>query len=151
MKETAGLRLALCLAAAVASAAMGSMAADDKGPEKATPTTTFEPAESPAKGNKRDTYPFRGVIASIDTTNRTVTLEGRQTRRVLRVTEVTRFEKEGKPLPFAELKKGEAVGGTLKRIAPGLEEAVLIRVGMKKPPGVITESPDRERNGKDEE
>lgn len=146
MTKTAILRLAFTLAAAITAAAVSSSAragADAKGPEtaeNATPTVTA-PDSRPTKGKKRETYPFRGVVGAIDVSARTLTLEGKQTRRVIYVTEMTRVEKHGKAGVFEDLKVGETIGGTLKKDPSGREEALLVRVGPKaETPGTGRES-----------
>ncbi len=148
MKHTARLRLALYFAAAITSVALGTMAADEPGPDKAAPVPSSKPAQAPPTGTsrRRDTYPFRGVVASIDAEARTVTLEGRQNRRVIHLTELTRLEKEGQPAQFADLKAGDRVGGTLRKTGDGREQAVLIRLGLKRPAaGSTPADPNRDR------
>lgn len=136
MTKTAILRLAFTLAAVITAAAVSSSAragADPKGPETAgntTPTVT-SPDSRPTREKKRETYPFRGVVGAIDVSARTLTLEGKQTRRVIHFTETTRVEKHGKVGLFEDLKVGETVGGTLKKDPSGREEALLVRVGPK--------------------
>lgn len=91
-------------------------------------------AETPDPGTKtgkRQTYPFRGKVASIDATARTVTLEGRTSRRVISVNDDTRLTRDGATARLEEIKPGEAVGGTLRKSAEGREIATLIRVGLK--------------------
>lgn len=140
MLETLRTRLPVFLAVAIASTATLRVAAEEETaakaavstPHKTTPAgVPTEPSEAPAR-RKRDTYPFRGVIGSIDTTARTLTLEGRQNRRILQLTDATRVEKHGQSSRVEDLKPGETVGGTLRRAsAGGHEEALLIRVGPK--------------------
>lgn len=149
MTRTARLRLAVSLAAAIASAtALTRVSADDQGPTSAgttTRTATSPAGESPGAAPKRSTYPFRGVIATIDTTTRSIVLEGRQARRVIRLTETTRVEKLGRPAAFDDLKAGDAVRGTLRRTAQGHEEAVLVRAGPRgETPAPEEKAPGRE-------
>jgi hypothetical protein len=134
MKQTARLRLAFYCAAVITATAWGNTAAAAQEGAIAAPLTT-PPAEieRPAKGTKRETYPFRGVIAAIDVPAKRLTLEGKQMRRVILVSEHTRFEKQGQPALLADLKIGEPVGGTLRKTSAGHEEAVLIRLGSKAP------------------
>lgn len=138
IKSTACARLALLVAAAIATAAVGRLAAVEPGPETAATVSTAKGSaataatESGAKGKKRDTYPFRGVIGAVDSQARTLTLVGKQTRRVIQVTDATRLEKSDKAAAvFDDLKTGERIGGTLKKSASGVEEALLIRLGTK--------------------
>ncbi|MBL9134916.1 MAG: hypothetical protein JNK85_03565 [Verrucomicrobiales bacterium] len=137
IRQSARLRLAFVLAAAIATTALQSGAAVESGPESAVTPTTVKPSAVTAptapdgKPKKRDTYPFRGVIGSVDAQARTLTLVGKQTRRTIHVTDTTRLEKSGKVAVFDDLKTGERIGGTLKKNPMGAEEALLIRVGIK--------------------
>lgn len=157
MRQTARLRLAVYLAAAFIAAAPTSMAADEKGPS--APETTVPKSELPSteRPRRRDTYPFRGIIASIDPNERILRLEGRQTRRLIRVLETTRLEREGKPAMFAEFKPGERVTGTLRRNASGVEEALLIRAAMParpeggEPPPPPAKKADKPESGEPQE
>lgn len=144
MKQTAGLRLALSLAAAITAVSAFGQGTREPGPGKAvslSATNSAAAVERPATGTRRDTYPFRGTVASVDVEERIVILEGRQARRVIRVLETTRLEREGRPMPLETLKKGERVGGTLRRNAAGQEEATLVRV-------VVTRSEEEGRAGR---
>lgn len=156
IRQTARARLAFAIAAAIATAAIPGWAAVESGPTSAvtTPTATRSaasaPEESGGKTRKRDTYPFRGVIGAVDAQARTLTLVGKQTRRIIQVTDATRLEKSGKAAVFEDLKTGERIGGTLKKNATGTEEALLIRVGQK-PAGEMPEDQDEASHAKDAE
>lgn len=93
-------------------------------------TASVTPAV-PAKPGKRESYPFRGVVASVDAGAKTVTLEGRGTRRVIAVTAETRLTRRGEVTTLDDVKPGEKVGGTLKKNAGGREEALLLKVGLR--------------------
>lgn len=146
MRHLVLCRLAALLAAAWTMAAPHPAVAAPEGPGSpgetigSTPTpTSVRPAASdaaapndPASARpKRDTYPFRGIVASVDPSAMTLILEGKQAKRVIRVLPQTRIEKDGSPLPLEALKAGESVGGTLRRTPEGREEALLIRIGSK--------------------
>lgn len=88
------------------------------------------PAGRP-KGAKRQTYPFRGKIATVDAATMTVTLEGRTTRRRILVNPDTRLMRDGNPTTLETLKPGETVGGTLRKTPEGQEIATLVRVGAR--------------------
>lgn len=135
MKPNAYLRRVLSLAAAFAtSAACLAAAADPQAPEPAgTPPRTTS-TDNAAKPAKRSTYPFRGVIGAFDTETRLLTLEGKQGKRVIRLTDLTRLERDGRPGVPTDLKRGEKVGGTLKRNPQGEEEALLVRIAPKPAP-----------------
>lgn len=111
------------------------MRAADSGPEKAstTPTekVTRERGSGTNSGAKRDTYPFRGKVASFDAAAQALRLEGKTTQRVVLLTPQTRLTKQGQPALLDDLKPGEQVGGTLRKSPEGREEALLIRIGPK--------------------
>jgi hypothetical protein len=140
MHQSAGLRLAMLLAAALTFAVSPGRAADAGKPDPASNPATQAAAreegtraaesETPPPSRRRDTYPFRGVIAEVDAKAGKVELRGRQTRRVLLLTKTTRIEKGGAPALLEDLEPGERVGGTLRRNAQGAEELVLLRVAM---------------------
>jgi len=88
------------------------------------------PAEAPGRA-KRDTYPFRGTIGTVDLAAKTLVLEGKQSRRTIQLTPQTRYERSGDPISPEELKPGEMAGGMLRKTGDGREEAVLIRIGPK--------------------
>lgn len=131
MNQKAMLTLAALLLAAFTQTTplVPSATASDRGPSATLAQT--EAPEPGAKSAKRQTYPFRGKVASVDTMARTVTLEGRTSRRVIAVTDDTRLTREGAVARLEEIKPGEAVGGTLRKSAEGREIATLIRVGLK--------------------
>ncbi len=149
MRHTVLWRLAGLLAAAWTLAAPLSAVAAEEGPGTpgGTPnaTQTPAPAGAPAVRPKRETYPFRGTVGSVDPAAMTLVLEGRQTRRVVQLTAQTRIEKDGAPATVESVKTGDAVGGTLRKTAEGREEALLVRVGPKPeaPPGEGGSKPKR--------
>lgn len=113
------------------------------GTATAAPSTVDKPGPartpSPSSG-KRETYPFRGKVASFDTTLRALKLEGKTTSRMVQLTAQTRLTKQGQPAKVEDLKAGEEVGGTLRKTPEGREEAVLIRIGPKTPTEDVRES-----------
>jgi hypothetical protein len=150
MKQTARMRLAIYCAAAITATVLGhSTAAAQEGASPAPIPTPKAEVELPPKGTRRDTYPFRGVIAAIDIQAKRLTLEGKQNRRVIHVTNSTRFEKQGQTVVLADLKVGEAIGGTLRKTAAGQEEALLVRLNPKTvpPTAEVTVTNDKE-NGR---
>jgi hypothetical protein len=146
MKHTARMRLAIYCAAAITATALGyPTGAAQEGASPAPIPTPKAEVELPPRATRRETYPFRGVIASIDIQAKRLTLEGRQNRRVIQVTDSTRLEKHGQAVVLADLKVGEAVGGTLRKTAAGQEEAVLIRLNVKTAPPITEASASNEK------
>ncbi|MBI3878059.1 MAG: hypothetical protein HY300_19215 [Verrucomicrobia bacterium] len=96
---------------------------DDKGKDP-------KPAEK-AEGKKKGGQGFTGKVTAVDATAKTVTLSGK-TARVLQVSSQTRIEKDGKPATFDDIKVGEEVTGSYKKVEDKLE-ASLIRIGGPAP------------------
>lgn len=157
MKHIVLSRLVGLLAAAWTMAAPLVAWAAEEGPAlpggtpNATPQTTVTtPAPSPNPRPKRETYPFRGTVGSVDPEGMTLVLEGRQNRRVVQLTKQTRIEKDGAPATVESVKSGDAVGGTLRKTADGKEEALLVRVGPKsEPPGSDGDAKSKRSRPKD--
>ncbi len=135
MKPHTCLRRALTLAAAfVTSAACLAAPAVPQNPDAAAAPSRPATTDNAPRSTKRQTYPFRGVIGSFDTETRLLTLEGKQGKRLIRLTETTRLERDGRTGSTTDLKRGEKVGGTLKRNPQGEEEALLVRIAPKPSP-----------------
>lgn len=147
MKHAAWSCLAALAVAAWTAGAPLCAVAQNKGPEpglndnnnhnpKPATGPTASGSNPASKSTKRETYPFRGVVASVDPPAHTVTLEGRNSSRVIAVTPETNLTREGSPTTLEDVKTGERVGGMVKKNPDGREEAVLLRVGLKaKDPG----------------
>lgn len=129
------LRFAALMAAAWLASTPLFAGVEDKGPEtgsnKETPPRSAVTPAKPTKEKKRETYPFNGVIAEVDVTAKSLTLRGRESKRVILLTEQTRLEKPGGAAVFDDLKLGERIGGTLRKNPAGREEALLVRIGPK--------------------
>ncbi len=124
----------LAVAASITGTPIQTGAAETE-PGKASITPTEKPVPerpaSPVPRTKRDTYPFRGRVASFDAETLTLRLEGKVTPRVVHLSPRTRLVKQGQPAIAGDLKAGEEVGGTLRKGEEGREEALLIRIGPK--------------------
>lgn len=147
MKRNAWSCLAALVLAAWAAGTTATAVAQETGPtagitetqqpnpQAGRPPTDPAPGPVTAPGKagaaKRETYPFRGVVASVDATARTVTLEGKGSRRVIAILPDTRLIRAGNPATLEDVKAGEKVGGTLKKSGEGREVALLFRVGDK--------------------
>lgn len=139
MKRNAWSCLAALVLAAWAAGTTAAAVTQETGPtagitETQPPTDPAPgPVTAPGKSGsaKRETYPFRGVVASVDATARTVTLEGKGSRRVIAILPDTRLIRAGNPATLEDVKAGEKVGGTLRKSGEGREVALLFRVGDK--------------------
>lgn len=131
------------LCCALVSGVASQSRAADAAEKKSDATTEKKDGEK----KKRDTYPFRGKIKSLDKTAMTITvIEGKDKEHVISVTSKTKFMKDGKPATMEDGKADEPIGGTLKKSADGKEEAVSIRYGApegKKAPAPAEKSTDK--------
>ncbi|MBV9658296.1 MAG: hypothetical protein JO295_09320 [Verrucomicrobia bacterium] len=90
------------------------------------------PAASPEKTQRNP--PFRGTITSADAAAQTFTIQGKVKTRVFKVTSETKLLKRaGGAATFADLKAGEYVTGSAKKLGEGQFEAESVKVGPKEP------------------
>lgn len=76
-------------------------------------------------------YPFRGRLDSIDMEKRTITLQGKTTKRVIAILPDTRLVRWGAVAKLEEAVAGEEVGGLIRKNSDGKLEAVMVRFGPK--------------------
>lgn len=155
MKQTA-LRwrtasLAVAILMTLTTALSPRVTAADPRPEGESPGTPANPAvatsaAAPAKTKPRDSYPFRGRIAALDATAKTLTLEGKGIPRRVQLTDQTRILRDGSAIALQDLKAGEQVGGTLRKSSGGLEEALLVRIVPRKEAGSGEAKRERRRS-----
>lgn len=81
--------------------------------------------------SQRDKIPFHGKLAAVDKAAMTITLEGKESRRVFQITADTRLTKLGKPATLEDAVTGEDVGGLYRKTEDGRLEAVSVRFGPK--------------------
>jgi len=120
-KDMVRLALLGLLAAAMAAAPGRSFAQTNK--ESKDKPAAGAPAERPAK--KPSVLPFRGTVAAVDKTAKTITVG----ERVFQVTSETRIFKQEKPATLDDVKVGEAIRGSYKKTDEGKLVAQRIRVG----------------------
>lgn len=121
-KSISKFALAL-LFAAVTTGLTTNVSAQDTKPGK-------EPAAKSAdaaKEGKAARIPFRGTIASVDETAKTIKVG----ERVFHVTANTKIMKEGHAATFADAKAGEEVGGQYQKTEDGKMELTSLRLGKK--------------------
>lgn len=113
------LLIASMLAGALASVPV-SIAADSaaKTPDKAAGRA--KEATPPAKA-KRDWYPFGGIVASVDTQAKTISLKKKEGERVLKLDSKSTLEIEGKPAVIGSVKVGSYAHGKLHKDSAGNE------------------------------
>jgi len=97
-------------------------------------TTTTNTAKA-----KRDTYPFYGTVASVDTAANTVSLQKKQGVRVLQTDASTTLQMNGKPVTLSAIQPGNYLHGTLHKNAGGQEVIHSTKIE--------TSAPDRTKKG----
>jgi hypothetical protein len=117
------------IVAGVFSALPLRLRADETTPRAgSTPSTAVDKTD---KTKRADRIPFHGKIAAVDRTALTLTLEGKEKKRVIHLTPDTRMLKAGKPATLADAVVGEEVGGQTAKTLDGREEAISLRFGPK--------------------
>src|SRR5437868_10615496 len=113
--------------------------------ESSQTSTSDVPA---ASGGKLRPAPFRGMIASVDDKAKTFTIAGKDTSRVLKLTDKTIITKAGQPATMKEVVANEEVRGSYFKMPDGSMEAKFVKLG----PLTDAEKADREaRKAKREE
>ncbi len=96
-----------------------------------------------ARKERAKQMPFRGKLAEIDTTARTIALSGKEKQRRMLVTTASRINRDGKPITLGELRTGESVGGLARANANNEWEIVTLNAGKK------AASPPKEKKGEE--
>jgi hypothetical protein len=97
---------------------------------------------SAAGGGKMRATPFRGMIASVDDKAKTFTIAGKDTSRVLKITDKTIITKAGQPATMKEVVANEEVRGSYYKMADGSMEAKFVKLGP------LTEAEKAEREAR---
>lgn len=96
-------------------------------------------AEGEAAKPKRDTIPYYGDVAAVDSKARTITLKAKDPTkgRVFKVTDATKIVKvtgeAEAPAALADVKADAYITGTYKKDADGSLEAIKVTLGKTKP------------------
>src|SRR6476469_7586748 len=72
---------------------------------------------------------FKGMIASVDDTAKTFTIAGKDTSRVLKITDKTIITKGGQPATMKEVVANEEVRGSYYKMPDGSMEAKMVKLG----------------------
>jgi hypothetical protein len=96
---------------------------------RAQDATNAPVASAPVKHkHKRNTLPYRGYLAALDTNAMTITVGNLS----LQVTSATRITKDGNPAVLADGVVGQPVSGSYKKGTDGMTNAVSIHFGKTK-------------------
>ena len=102
-------------------------------------TNTTPPAAKAKKEKRKATgFPFRGKVAKIDKTAKTITVG----ERTFQITSKTHITKDGKPATLEDGKVGEPVTGYVRKSEDGQLNAATIHFG--KPPGKPKEKAEKD-------
>lgn len=115
--------VAICLPAQSDAKRKGSPSPDAESSEAPTSDTS-----AGASGKMRPT-PFRGMIASVDDKAKTFTIAGKDTSRVLKITDKTIITKAGQPATMKEVVANEEVRGAYYKMSDGSMEAKFVKLG----------------------
>lgn len=110
-------------AACAAILITSTLCAADSAP---SPGTTQSP-----KKTSSHSYPFRGTVDSVDSSAKTITLDGKKSERVLHVTDDSLLEKDGKPAKLDEIASGDYAKGLLSKRDGSREILVKATFGPK--------------------
>jgi hypothetical protein len=110
-------------AACAAILITSTLCAADSAP---SPGTTQSP-----KKTSSHSYPFRGTVDSVDSSAKTITLDGKKSERVLHVTDDSLLEKDGKPAKLDEIASGDYAKGLLSKQDGSREILVKATFGPK--------------------
>lgn len=91
-----------------------------------------------AAGRKSAGVPFSGKLGSVNPTDMTLTIAGKEKNRVIHLTAETRYSKAGQPASITDGVVGEPVGGYAKKTEDGRYVAVSVRYGAKVPEATKT-------------
>jgi hypothetical protein len=97
---------------------------------------------SAAAGGKMRATPFKGMIASVDDKAKTFTIAGKDSSRVLKITEKTIITKAGQPATMKEVVANEEVRGAYYKMPDGSMEAKMVKLGP------LTEAEKAEREAR---
>jgi len=120
MKITPPVATAICVAALILGVPSGAPAKEKK-------TEISNPEASASPGAKAKPLPYRGKVASVDASAKTLTVG----KRTIKVTDQTKITKRGAAATMAEINVGEKVSGSYWKKDDGSLEAKNVKVGAK--------------------
>jgi len=120
MKITPPVATAICVAALILGVPSGAPAKEKK-------TEIPNPEASASPGAKAKPLPYRGKVASVDASAKTLTVG----KRTIKVTDQTKITKQGAAASMAEINVGEKVSGSYWKKDDGSLEAKNVKVGAK--------------------
>lgn len=130
MKTKSSLIIGVCIATLVLCAPVTTPAKTNAAPApSATPAASASPMAKTATGKANRSVPFRGKIASVDAKAKTFTVAGKETSRVVKITDQTAITKQGVAATMKDVVANEEVRGLYWKKEDGSLEAKSIRLG----------------------
>ncbi len=123
MNETKIMMKKLITTIIAAAVVMGTVGITTQAAEKKKPAKKEGARKSDAKKAKRDTYPYRGVIGSVD--GNKIVIKQKSGERTIVVGEDAKVTIDGKKGKLGDIKAGDYVTGQVKKTA-GKETAVSV-------------------------
>ena len=132
MKTTNSLVIGACIATLVLCAPIAAPAktkATASPAPSASPAASAAPMEKPAAGKMNRSIPFHGKIASVDANARTFSIAGKETTRVIKITDQTKITKQGAEATMKDVVADEEVRGSYWKKEDGSLEARSVKLG----------------------
>lgn len=123
------------LVAAIAGLPLQVQAQTTNKPASAAKST---PSQSDSAAKKKAGHPFRGKLAAVDTTAKTIKIG----ESIYQITSQTRIMKAGKPATLADAVVGDETAGYAKPNEEGKMVATMVRFGPKP----ATTTPDKKKD-----
>ncbi len=132
MKTKSSLVIGTCIATLVLCA---PIAAPAKTKSNASPAPSASPeasaasTEKSAEGKKNHSTPFHGKIASVDADAKTFSIAGKETTKVIKITDQTKITKQGAEATMTDVVADEEVRGAYWKKEDGSLEARSVKLG----------------------
>lgn len=134
-KTTLKVAVLSLLAAVLATTPSQSFAQEKKAKAPA------EKKEAVAGEKKEGAIPFKGKIAAVDKTTKTITVG----ERTFQITSTTTIKKDGKPAMLSDAVVGDEIGGSYLKADDGKLNAKSIRLGPKPETAAKKETAKKEK------
>ncbi len=115
--------------AALALTASPSVLARAKKSASPAPEASASPAAVASPAEKMRSYPFHGMIASVDAKMKTFTIAGKEKTRTFQVTDKSIITKAGQAATMKDVMANEEVRGSYWKQADGTMEARTVKLG----------------------
>jgi hypothetical protein len=130
MKNKSSVVLGACLAILMLSPSSVVPAESTATPSpSASAAASTSPAEKSATKKTNRPVPFRGKVASVDSTANTFSIAGKGATRVIKVTDQTKITKQGAEATMKDIVVDEEVRGSSWKKEDGSLEARTVKIG----------------------